>query len=103
MMEAVRDKMPVVLVMVWSTPRQLQSIEWAVAVLDDSGKVELRGRESLWEQSLPPSTCRRTSSRSTVASRMVPPLSHASRTPPRVCDGNPGLFDLAGSEQAQPI
>lgn len=49
MMEAVRNTMPLVLVMVWSTPRQLQSIEWAVAILDDSGRVELRGQESLWE------------------------------------------------------
>ena len=48
-LEAVRDTMPLVLVMVWSTPRQLQSVEWAVAVLDDSGKVELRGQEPLWE------------------------------------------------------
>lgn len=48
-MEAIRDTMPLVLVMVWSTPRQLQSIEWAIAALDDSGKVELRGQESLWE------------------------------------------------------
>ncbi len=52
MMEAVRDTMPLVLVMVWSTPRQLLSIEWAVAILDDSGKVELRGQESLWEPEL---------------------------------------------------
>jgi len=49
MLEAVRDTMPLVLVMVWSTPRQLRSIEWAVAELDDEGKVELRGQESLWE------------------------------------------------------
>ena len=48
-MEAVRDTMPLVLVMVWSTPRQLQSIEWAVAVLDDAGKVDLRGQETIWE------------------------------------------------------
>ena len=34
--------------MVESTPPQLQSIEWAIAVLDDAGKVELRGRESIW-------------------------------------------------------
>lgn len=52
LLEAVRDTMPLVLVMVWSTPRQLQSIEWAVAVLDDSGKVELRGQESIWEPEL---------------------------------------------------
>lgn len=52
MMEAVRNAMPLVLVMVWSTPRQLQSIEWAVAILDDSGRVELRGQESLWEPEL---------------------------------------------------
>lgn len=49
MLQAVRDTMPLVLVMVWSTPRQLQSIEWAVAVMDDSGKVELRSQQSLWE------------------------------------------------------
>jgi hypothetical protein len=41
--------MPVVLVMVESTPRQLHSIEWAVAVLDGEGKVELRGQEIIWE------------------------------------------------------
>lgn len=52
MMEAVRDTMPLVLVMVWSTPRQLRSIEWAVAIMDDLGKVELRGQESLWEPEL---------------------------------------------------
>lgn len=41
--------MPVVLVMVQSTPRQLQSIQWGVAVLDEDGKVEVRGQESIWE------------------------------------------------------
>lgn len=51
-LEAVRDTMPLVLVMVWSTPRPVQSMEWAVAVLDDSGKVELRGQEPLWEAEL---------------------------------------------------
>lgn len=51
-LEAVGDTMPLVLVMVWSTPRQLQSIEWAVAVLDGSGKVELRGQEPLWAPEL---------------------------------------------------
>lgn len=54
MMDAVRDTMSLVLVMVWSTPRQLQSIDWAVAVLDDSGKVELRGQEPLWEPEVAP-------------------------------------------------
>lgn len=49
MLEAVHETMPVVLVMVWSTPRQLQSIEWAVADLDDAGKVTLHGQESIWE------------------------------------------------------
>lgn len=43
------DAMPLVLVMVESTPRRLQSIEWAVAVLDSEGNVELRGQESMWE------------------------------------------------------
>lgn len=46
---AVGDTMPLVLAMVQSSPRQLQSIEWAIAVLDDAGKVELHGHESIWE------------------------------------------------------
>jgi hypothetical protein len=50
-MAAVPDTMPLVLVMVWSTPRQLQSIEWAIAVLD-GGKVQLRGQECIWEPEL---------------------------------------------------
>ena len=49
MVKAVKDVMPLVLVMVESTPRQLQSIEWAVAVLDDAGTVQLRGQETIWE------------------------------------------------------
>ncbi len=48
-LRAVGDSMPVVLVLVASTPRQLQSIEWAVAVLDSDGKVDLRGQETIWE------------------------------------------------------
>jgi hypothetical protein len=52
LMAAVHDTMPLVLVMVWSTPRQLQSVEWAVAVLDDAGKVQLRGQECIWEPEL---------------------------------------------------
>ncbi|MCW2900399.1 MAG: hypothetical protein JWO67_2664 [Streptosporangiaceae bacterium] len=48
-LKAAGDSMPLVLVMVESTPRQLQSIEWAVAVLDGEGKVELRGQEAIWE------------------------------------------------------
>lgn len=47
-LQAVDDSMPVVLVMVTSTPRQLRSIEWAVAVLGDDG-TELRGQEAIWE------------------------------------------------------
>ncbi len=47
--KAFGDSMPLVLVMVESTPRQLQSIEWAVAVLDDAGTVQLRGQERIWE------------------------------------------------------
>jgi hypothetical protein len=43
------DTMPLVLVMVESTPRQLQSIDWAIAALDDAGKVQLRGQENIWE------------------------------------------------------
>lgn len=49
LVRAVGDTMPLVLVMVRSSPRQLQSIEWAIAVLDDSGKVKLHGQERIWE------------------------------------------------------
>lgn len=48
-LKAAGDSMPLVLVLVASTPRQLQSIEWAVAVLNGEGKVELRGQEAIWE------------------------------------------------------
>ncbi|GGS53739.1 hypothetical protein [Actinokineospora fastidiosa] len=51
-LRAFGDTMPLVLVMVKSTPRQLQSIEWAVAVLDGDGKVKLRGQECIWEPEL---------------------------------------------------
>lgn len=42
------DAMPLVLVLVESSPRQLQSIEWAVAVMDDADQVTLHGREPIW-------------------------------------------------------
>lgn len=45
---ALSDTMPVVLVMVDSTPWQLQSMDWAVATLDDSGAVKLLGQEQIW-------------------------------------------------------
>lgn len=45
---AVGDTMPVVLVMVHSSPRQLRSIEWAIAVLDGD-EVKLHGQERIWE------------------------------------------------------
>lgn len=48
-LRAVGDSMPLVLVMIESTPRQLRSIEWAVAALDGEGKVELRGQQAIWE------------------------------------------------------
>lgn len=48
MLRAVGDTMPLVLVMVESTPQRLRSIEWAVAVLDGDGKVQLRGQECIW-------------------------------------------------------
>lgn len=46
---AAGDSMPLVLVMVESTPRALQSIEWAIAMRDSEGKVVLRGKETIWE------------------------------------------------------
>jgi hypothetical protein len=47
-LRAVGDAMSVVLVMIESTPRRMQSIQWAVAVLNEDGKVELRGVEPIW-------------------------------------------------------
>ena len=50
LVRAVGDAMPVVLVMVHSSPRQLRSLEWAVAELDENtGKVGLHGQEAIWE------------------------------------------------------
>jgi hypothetical protein len=49
---AVGNTMPLVLVMVHSSPRQLQSIEWAIAVLDDAGMVKLRGQQEIWAPEL---------------------------------------------------
>lgn len=47
-LRAIGDTMPLVLVMVESTPWRLQSIDWAVAVLDGEGKVELLGQQAIW-------------------------------------------------------
>lgn len=50
---AAEDIMPLVLIMVRSSPRELQSIEWAVAKLDaETGKVSLHGAESIWQPEL---------------------------------------------------
>lgn len=47
--ESVRSAMPLVLVVVHSSPRQLQLIEWGVAERDpQSGHVTLHGAASLW-------------------------------------------------------
>jgi len=49
----VGDTMPLVLVMIQSSPHQLQSMEWAIAELNHTtGEVELRGRETIWEPEL---------------------------------------------------
>ena len=47
-LQAAGAAMPVVLIMVHSTPRQLNSIEWAVAEYS-KGSVHLRGSEMIWE------------------------------------------------------
>lgn len=44
----VGDVMPLVLVLVESSPRRLRSIDWAVAAMDDAGTVTLHGREPIW-------------------------------------------------------
>ncbi|MFD1376086.1 hypothetical protein ACFQ4U_07035 [Micrococcus antarcticus] len=49
-LSSMEGMMPVVLVMVNSSPRQLQSIEWAVAELDlESEEVRLRGEATIWQ------------------------------------------------------
>ncbi len=49
-MSAVDGKMPVVLVKVYSSPRQLRTIDWAVADLDrETGEVSYRGEETIWQ------------------------------------------------------
>jgi Zn-dependent peptidase ImmA (M78 family) len=52
LLAAVSDPMPLGLVMVRSVPWQLQKVEWAVAELDGEGKVELHGRDTIWEPEL---------------------------------------------------
>lgn len=49
LVRAMGESMPVVLVMIHSSPHQLQSIEWAVAELDNTGQIKLHGRERIWE------------------------------------------------------
>lgn len=50
---AAGDTMPLVLVMVHSSPRQLQSIAWAVTEFDhETGEVKLYGQENIWESEL---------------------------------------------------
>lgn len=52
-MTSVDGTMPVVLVMVHSSPWQLQSIEWAVAEFDRaSGEIRFRGQETIWQPEL---------------------------------------------------
>lgn len=47
------DVMPLVLVMVQSSPQQLQSIKWAIAQLNlETGEVDLHGQESIWQPEL---------------------------------------------------
>ncbi|MDN5745208.1 MAG: hypothetical protein L0H31_08800 [Nocardioidaceae bacterium] len=53
LMSSTDGTMPVVLVMVHSSPRQLQAIDWAVAELDrESGEVTFRGEETIWQPEL---------------------------------------------------
>lgn len=49
MVRALGEPMPVVLILVQSSPRQLQSMDWAIAELDaDTGQVKLYGQASIW-------------------------------------------------------
>jgi hypothetical protein len=49
LVRAVDETMPVVLIIIRSSPRQLQSIEWAVAELAADDTVSLNGLEVIWE------------------------------------------------------
>lgn len=51
LIQSAGETMPVVLVMVHSSPRQLVSISWAVAE-HVAGKVQLSGEETIWESEL---------------------------------------------------
>lgn len=49
-MTSIDGNMPVVLVMLDSSPDQLKAIDWAIAELDPgSGEVRLRGHETIWQ------------------------------------------------------
>lgn len=49
-MSAAGGKMPVVLVKVCSSPRQVQAIAWAVAEPDrETSEVSCRGEETIWQ------------------------------------------------------
>lgn len=49
-MSSVDGKMPVVLVKIYSSPRRLQAIDWAVAELDrESSVVSYHGEEAIWQ------------------------------------------------------
>ncbi|MFE5291840.1 hypothetical protein ACFQ8T_06630 [Isoptericola sp. NPDC056618] len=52
MRNAAQEHMPLVLVMIWSTPRGLSGIEWGVATLNSESKVVLHGQESIWSPEL---------------------------------------------------
>lgn len=46
----VPERLSVVLVVVHSTPRRLQKIEWGLAELSEqTGEIELHGRQTIWE------------------------------------------------------
>lgn len=49
LVRAANGSMPFVLAMVHSLPGQLQSIEWAIAEIDETNKVKVHGRELIWE------------------------------------------------------
>lgn len=48
LVRAIDLPMPVVLVLVHSSPSRIASVEWAVATLNESGRVVLHGPEEIW-------------------------------------------------------
>ncbi len=101
LVRAAGDPMPLVIVMVHSTPRQLQSIEWLLPSSTVPARSRSMARTASGSPSSPLSVQPPTSSRSATACRSRRSSSRAStKVRARMRDDTPpSLFDLTGSGQ----